>query len=200
VPLGLTGYLTFRSRRGLYLPVLYGVALSATVEICQIYLPSRQSSMPDLISNATGSIVGVLAGLVVRSLARFVPDWRPAVRAWQPWIFLAVASGAALWPFHFTAHANRFSLLPFAQLIAVNGPQGLRIIGGGFVVWGLAVWLFRASGNHLREAVSIVVAVVLALQIAEVFVPGARPGTTAPVIAALAGYVLYALSAPEKAA
>ena len=180
--------------------MLCGLALSATVELSQIYLPTRQSSMPDLICNTAGSVVGVLAGLVVRGLARFVPDWRPTVRAWQSWIFLAFAVATALWPFHFTARPNRFDLTPFARLIVGSGPESLWIIGKQCVLWGSAIWLFRASGRPLREAVPIVVAVVLALQVVEIFVPGVRPGTTAPVIAALSGYVLYALSGPEKAA
>jgi len=200
VPLGLTGYLTFRWPRALFLPVLCGVALSATIELSQIYLPARQSSMPDLICNTAGSVAGVLAGMVVRSLARFAPNRRLTVHTWQAWIFLAFAAGASLWPFHFSTHPNRFDLIPFARLIVGSGPESLWIIGSGFALWGIAVWLFRASGNRLRDAVSIVVTVVVALQIVELFVPGARPGTTVPVLAALAGYVLYALNAPEKAA
>lgn len=73
LPLGLTGVLTspgsWHRRRQFIAAVLFGLALSIGVELAQIYVPSRTTSMADVICNALGTALGAaLASLVPRRL------------------------------------------------------------------------------------------------------------------------------------
>ncbi|MDH2917813.1 MAG: VanZ family protein [Sideroxydans sp.] len=69
IPLGLLLGLTLRARWGvltsLLLACCLGLALSASMEFLQMYLPSRTSSNLDLLTNASGSFLGALLALSV---------------------------------------------------------------------------------------------------------------------------------------
>ena len=45
--------------------ILIGIAISLSIELLQVYLPSRDSSLLDLIMNALGSVVGAMVGLTL---------------------------------------------------------------------------------------------------------------------------------------
>ncbi len=42
-----------------------GLVISLSIELLQVYLPSRDSSLLDLIMNALGSVIGAIVGLTV---------------------------------------------------------------------------------------------------------------------------------------
>ena len=46
------------------LSVIAGLLLSVSVELLQIFLPSRYSSMVDVLSNTAGTAIGAMAGLI----------------------------------------------------------------------------------------------------------------------------------------
>ncbi len=305
VPLGLAGNFSF-PRRAAFAPVLFALALSVSVELIQVYEPSRQSSMVDVLCNTGGAAIGIAiallsrrfgtartsagavdpgavllaagffacllfpllplhsrtmieqntlaflrsplvstfpaatalaiwcaAGLLLRgSRVRFARLWlalslltiplqfhiigqsaliaemagaaggvisfalRPSgarITRWEAWGVLLLAALGGLWPFHFTSQPNHFSIVPFKDLLHTDGPIGLWIMLSQFVVWGAAVWLFSASGTRRWSAITLVAIVVAAAQLARIFVPGATPGITAPLLAVIAGYVLDAL-------
>ncbi len=80
VPLGFCAWRTARHRHGLWASLALaaaalGLCLSLAVELCQAYLPSRKSSLVDVISNLAGSAFG---GLIAMGTA---PDQRDAA-AW----------------------------------------------------------------------------------------------------------------------
>ena len=75
VPAGLTGHLAFRKLRQYWLslvtPVLICAVFSALIEMVQLFVPSRNTSALDLITNIAGAIVGVfLAALLEEVLLR----------------------------------------------------------------------------------------------------------------------------------
>jgi VanZ family protein len=73
IPLGMTAYLAFRRFKSVALeflaPVAIGAALSASMEMLQLFTPHRQCSAIDLVDNILGSAVGVIAGVAFTELA-----------------------------------------------------------------------------------------------------------------------------------
>jgi glycopeptide antibiotics resistance protein len=72
VPAGLTGHLAFRrfGRAWLSLtaPVLICAVWSATIEIVQLFVPTRDTSALDLSTNIIGSMIGVVLGIVLEDV------------------------------------------------------------------------------------------------------------------------------------
>lgn len=75
LPLGLLLGLTLRVRLGvlnsLWCSCLLGIALSASMEFLQMYLPTRTSSSLDLLANAGGALIGALLALSITAWTRF---------------------------------------------------------------------------------------------------------------------------------
>lgn len=83
LPLGLLLGLTLRARLGGLSSVLLGLAggilFSVGMEYLQLYLPSRNSSNMDILSNSAGALSGVLLALSLTSWTRLftaLVDWR----------------------------------------------------------------------------------------------------------------------------
>lgn len=68
MPLGFAAYLVFR--RSLLAPVLLGLLLSSAIEITQLFMPTRFTSMMDVICNVAGSALGVAAAVAFKRLSR----------------------------------------------------------------------------------------------------------------------------------
>ena len=66
-----------------------GAALSFAMEGTQMYLPTRDASTIDLISNTAGALLGAIVAV---ALSR-APGLRAAVRAWRDRVFLCGRSG-----------------------------------------------------------------------------------------------------------
>jgi VanZ family protein len=76
---------------------LGGLALSGLVEIGQLFLPSRTSSLVDLTTNSTGAALGALMGWAW--IRRAWPRWSPALRqlvSRRPMAACALAAGVGL--------------------------------------------------------------------------------------------------------
>ncbi|MBI5429711.1 MAG: VanZ family protein [Nitrosomonadales bacterium] len=86
LPLGFLVVLTLRARHGAAASVFFGVCagvlLSAGMEYLQMYLPSRNSSNTDLLSNSLGTLIGALLAVSITSrpwlLARLT-HWRSSL-------------------------------------------------------------------------------------------------------------------------
>ena len=64
IPLGffVCAYLSSRrTRRAALAAIMVGAMVSLTIEILQVYLPTRDSDMTDLVANTFGTIIGVLS-------------------------------------------------------------------------------------------------------------------------------------------
>ena len=72
VPAGLTGHLAFRRFGKMWLsltaPVLICAVWSATIEMVQLFVPTRDTSALDLSTNVIGSMIGVVLGIVLEDV------------------------------------------------------------------------------------------------------------------------------------
>ncbi len=171
------------------------------MEIGQAFVPTRQPSMSDLTSNTGGALLGVLAGIAAGKFdiaPRLV--WRHHLAQWKAWLFLFVALAVSVWPVYPAGYPNAFSLTPFATMIEGDGPANLWFLFTQTVTWGFAIWLFAAAGKKLPRATLTVAAAVLVSQLVQIAIRGKHPGVTAPVLALLAGYLIDAITEPQRAA
>ena len=88
MPLGLTAFLALARRHSRALAaalgILLGAALSTGVEIAQVYVPGRVSSLLDVTTNSLGTVAGVLAAVAFRSRIEALLErhrWRHAPSA-----------------------------------------------------------------------------------------------------------------------
>jgi VanZ family protein len=83
IPLGMSAYLALRRFKShalqILAPIALGTALSAGVEMVQLFTPSRQCSALDLVDNILGSGFGVLAGFIFTQIVD-VPITGPELR------------------------------------------------------------------------------------------------------------------------
>jgi VanZ family protein len=72
IPLGFAGHLAFRQSRwrafSIYAPVLLGLLLSTAMELTQLLVPTRDTSIADVVTNVIGSGIGVILGLVFEAI------------------------------------------------------------------------------------------------------------------------------------
>lgn len=64
VPIGVFFVLLF-GRRLWFVSVISGVMLTVAIEVAQQFIPGRVSDVRDLVANSLGTVVGVLAALVL---------------------------------------------------------------------------------------------------------------------------------------
>ena len=77
MPLGITMYLYFLRKRksnAAVLTIFLGFATSLTIEIVQAYIPQRFSGMTDIITNTSGTALGVLL-LQPRAIRMMLETW-----------------------------------------------------------------------------------------------------------------------------
>jgi VanZ family protein len=121
------------------------------------------------------------------------------VRAWAAAGVLGIAVVLhGLAPFTFQETAQRFSWLPFQAAFASDWAQALVVLLGKVFVYGSLLWLIRESGVRLAFAAASVVAVLGAIEVAQMYLPGRSPEITDPVIALILAWVFWSL-APRQA-
>jgi glycopeptide antibiotics resistance protein len=224
------GLFTFRRARGgagfraAFLgATLSGMALSALVETCQLFAPSRTTSLVDLAANTAGSALGAWAG------------WAFGRRAWPAWSVrlarlaterpiatcaLAAAAGlglAGLSPFDVSidlgdlrAAVNRARPIPFGPSLGGDPPQvepwswaqeGLSaaLTGGLFALavreGGMGGWRAVATSATLGGSLA------LAIELAQLAITGRVADMTTVILALLGsatGAAVVTWSAPRS--
>ena len=102
VPLGALGVLCIGAQRfgagqGLAL-VLAGAVFAFVIQVLQVYLPSRNPALADVLWNSVGTALGIAIGLVSERYVRSLPEiaWS---RSRIVLVLLAAWVAAELWPF-----------------------------------------------------------------------------------------------------
>ena len=133
VPIGFLGMFIFSRRRGRQIAwiVLGGLMLSTAMEWTQLYLPTRDSNVRDLLCNTAGTVLGCILAFAFRKGTLRLITWKPRVEVcllislwvlWQLFPFIPalrrykireVLSQLPVWTFH----AVEFGDLVLAALV-----------------------------------------------------------------------------------
>jgi VanZ family protein len=197
IPLGFAARMAFRNTRlpgfALYGPVLLGLLLSAAVEIIQLFEPTRHSSIVDVITNVTGTVIGVIAGLLFEDLSS-PGDFRKPRRiggstradqgalllafCWVAWIFFP------LYPV--ISRSDLSHKLAFFAHARVVDPVSLLSTAASWYAGGL---LLTAAGMRFSRGWFGLTLLAIPIQ----FLIVDRQPLPSGVVGAIAGAVLFAL-------
>jgi membrane associated rhomboid family serine protease len=101
-------------------------------------------------------------------------------------------------PFAFQDRAQPFSWLPFQAAFTSEWVTALVVLLGKLFLYGSLLWLIRESGVPLAIATAATAAVLAAIEVTQMYLPGRSPEITDPVIALILAWVFWSL-APKQA-
>ena len=174
--LGLMLDVRFGAGRSTLLATLGGVALSATMEYAQMYLPLRTSSNLDLLSNSAGALAGALLAASIAPRAWFalhLKHWRMRLFHTDArrdfglalvalWMFAQINPSLPMLGNVFISEAAR---LPFA----VMQPEPFKLVESVAVALNLLMMgmLLLTLLRHRRDAVIMLVLILCAVALAK---------------------------------
>lgn len=156
-------------------------ALSILAIPAQLLIVERQPVIGDLL----GAILGCC-------LFAWRSRTKPVTKA-EAWAFAAVIAIRGLAPFHFAPLSASFTWIPFGGMLEADWQFAVMVLLEKIFWYTSAVWLLRASGMRLRYAAAAVAAVLAAIEMAQVRLPGRVAESTDPILAILMGFVLFIL-------
>ena len=200
VPAGFTGHLAFRRSGKMWVavaaPVLICTAFSASIEMTQLFVPTRDCSALDLLTNILGSVVGVFAAIVVEE---FFPRGRVRVSSRKPpdraaLSLLACWLGWLVFPFFpvmgRTALAHKFAMLVHSPML-----DAAPLIATA-IAWIAAGSLFQAAAFRFPRWIAPTSTLLIP---AQVFILDRQPAA-AEFTGAIAGAACFALLRPVRKA
>lgn len=156
------------------------LALSVLAIPAQFLIVDRQPEISDLLGAGLG-------------FALFA--WRSHVKPvtkTEAWFFTFLIAIRGLSPFHFTALSAKFTWIPFGGVLGADWQFGVLVLLEKVFWYTTAVWLL-ASVMRLRYAIATVAAMLAAIEIAQVRLPGRVAESTDPILAIFMGFVLFIL-------
>jgi VanZ family protein len=191
MPLGMAGHLVFRKWRvpgaGYWAPILLGALLSASIEMVQVFVPLRNTSLNDFVNNVIGTVLGVLAGALFEAIAG--PSFLEGIH------FRAKNRSALLLVFTWTAYL----FFPVFPINSFHAPlQKLRVfvlspvfspvlLVSGIATWYIAGKLLASAG--IRHPLRWLGLMLIAFP-AQLSLVGRQP-VRAALLGAIAGTLLY---------
>lgn len=173
-------------------------ALCNTAKTKRLALAGLLTLVPLKMFMFTRSVttVELAAAAVVFAIAWLLPVRAPVAAA-----VLGIAvliHGLA--PFTFRDTGQAFSWLPFQASFASDWEPALVILLGKVFVYGSLLWLIRESGVRLAVATAATVALLSAIEMAQLYLPGRSPEITDPVIGLILAWVFWSLLTKEAGA
>jgi VanZ family protein len=152
VPLGMAAFLAMARRHSRVAAaaaaLLLGACLSTAIEITQVYVPGRVSSLLDVTTNSVGTAVGALMGLVFRSRIETLMRRRPHKLVTAAALLLACWGACQLYPF---LPALSRTKLRLALAALVNGlPLSPAEVWADAAEWFAAALALRAVLGRVR--------------------------------------------------
>ncbi len=141
-------------------------------------------------SEVAGALLGVACWLATGKL--------PRPRLVAGLLALAALVAAGLLPFHWYAHPQIFTWVPFLPMLQAPWETSFLILLKKSFLYGSAVWLLNESGRGWMIG-SLLVAVPLAIvESIQVYLPGRTPELTDPLLALILGFSLMLLERHAK--
>lgn len=185
IPLGMAGYLALRKNS--WLPVLIGFVLSVSMELAQLFVPGRDTSAIDVLTNVAGTIAGVGIGVIFERLAiNPLPKLGAATTESRPALLLLFLwTGYLLFPFFpvIGAYVPRQRVSVFLH----SAPFALVPLISGLVTWLAAGRLMKAAGIRAPHRV---LAWALLVIPAQFFIVDRQP-VLADLVGATAGLAVF---------
>ncbi|MGA0000606.1 MAG: VanZ family protein [Steroidobacteraceae bacterium] len=128
---------------------------------------------------------GVVAALLLTWLLQRMPPSLRAVALSLPLMLLVLSVGLS--PLDFVTDRDAFALIPFGEsLLQYRSVQVVDMFHKCFLYGGL-VWLLARSGLRVMHATLVSAALVLGVEVLQVWLPGKTPDITDPLLVVTAG-------------
>jgi len=196
VPLGIFGFLAVSARASRVLrvlaPLALALALSAGIEMLQIFDDSRQCSLLDVASNVAGTAVGIAAGALYRTqLQRFLARQGTAslLRPSGALLLIACWLGYQLFPlFPVWGRTNLVNKLAAFKAVSAVAPVDTLVV---FAEWLAAACLLESIRKPmLKTKPNGVLALLLLLLPARLMLAG-RTLAWSDIVGAAAAYAAW---------
>ncbi|MEP6716218.1 MAG: VanZ family protein, partial [Terriglobia bacterium] len=158
-------------------PARLWILLSLLLIPAQVFVLTRQPSPAEWAGALAGAIIFCVWGA------------RPAVA----WFFIAILVVRGLAPFQFTPSAQPFTWIPFQGFLETSWQAGIRFLLEKVFYYGACIWLLQRLTAQWWQSVALTSAVLLAIEVAQRWLPGRTPEVTDPLLAIVLGVGLWAL-------
>jgi VanZ family protein len=162
------------------------LAFSLLLIPIQFAIATRQPMPADLI----GAVAGIVLFLVTENI--------PSGISFAAWAFIGVLTVRGLAPFHWDVHGQSFTWIPFGGFLNSEWQYGIQLILQKTFSYGAAIWMLRRAAMRWLAAIFIVCAVLAAIEVIQIHLPGRTAETTDPLLALLAGLGLRVLERPAR--
>ncbi|QOY92330.1 VanZ family protein [Paludibaculum fermentans] len=135
-------------------------------------------------SNAAGALLATVFFCLLPESRR-----RPAV--WLAWTWLAWIVLSGLRPFTLAAEPIAFSWIPFEDMFGSNWMESIGVLLQKTWSYGAMFWLFAHTRLSPPVSLAITTLALIAVEIAQRWLPGRSPGLTDPAIGLLAAALLW---------
>lgn len=135
-------------------------------------------------SNACGALTATVLFCLMPESRR-----RPAV--WLAWVWLAWIALSGLKPFTLTAESIPFAWIPFEDMFGSNWMESIGVLLQKTWSYGAMFWLFAHTRLSRPVSLAITTLALIAVEIAQRWLPGRAPGLTDPAIGLLAAALLW---------
>lgn len=153
----------------------------------RLQLLGRTLSLNDLL----GAAVGFGLWSVLPRLAR--PRYRIVTAA-----ALAMLLVRGMAPFHFAPVRAPFSWRPFTVSMGNEWMESALVLLRKVFDYGSAVWLVHMTGARYRVAAVAVAALLAAIEVTQMWLPGRASESTDPIIAMMMGFILWRLEKDRR--
>lgn len=142
---------------------------------------------------ALAHVLGTVVGAAIYALRPNAPG------SWAGGIFFVAILLRGLAPFDFQRLLQAFVWIPFGGMLDQNWQRAAFILVEKLYFYGAAVWALRFAGIRLLFAAGLVSIALLAVEVAQIYLPGRTPEITDPLIAVLLAVALSAFSSEPHA-